>query len=1019
MQHSVSSSPGSVVHNMSEGVKLQEIREFTVQIRNSTTQEVVGTGFVVDEGIVTCAHVIRLAGVDPRFQDGKEVIVYFPEREGRQSLSIRAKIRNSFFPQHEDDVVLLELIDGQSPLGPGQVAKMGRARGSELNEFQSFGYRKLQNYQGLFAFGRIQGHIPKPQGSKLYGEPLMLSSQHIDQGMSGSPVLDIERNLIIGVVSQAWESAGLAHDRDTGLAVCAWVLSLDPLKLEMHDDLPKAYAPEPKIDIKEARNQAAPQQIVVWNNAPPSLTEWTGREQLLKDITMDWVDASVRITGLIGFGGEGKSSLARQWVDELLANRSRPQPEGIFWWGFYEKRNVDEFFNAALAYLSGGKIDAGKIPSANLKAQVIGAMLGAGRYLFVLDGLEVLQYQDGDMYGSIRSPDLKAFLEFFASQDHNSFCLVTSRAPLMDLISFSTYKHRDVDRLNPKDGRDLLRKLGVKGRDEELDRVVRDWDGHALTLSLLASYLKDLYGGDISQVQNIPPPTADEPPYKRVHRVLRRYDEHLSEAEKAFLKLFSAFRTPVGRDAFDKIFRVKSKREGWSLRKDRALNTPIAALDDFEFQAMVEKLVAYRILRYDPEVGYTAHPLIRAHYFTLLTSGDRLQVEKAHQQIKDYYLAKAQDLPEIPTLEDLIPLIEVVHHACQSGAYDEADEIHWEHINRGNESYIVHKLGAWETELEIMQEFFPGGDLAKDPLVSAIRSKGWILNEVGLCLKNIGRGNLVEGFYERGRELSLGSADWTNVSGTYLNLFDLYSYKGELARSLQAAGKALESARQAEDRSMECYSLTSLAWAYHLQGSLEKSSQAFLEAEALAKDVDSSKLFLCGMWGVLHADHLRCKDEADYARRVTEANLEICKRNHWLNSISRCQRVMGDLFVQFGQEEEAKESYGQALDIARSTSNKQVLVDALLARGRWFARSMKDSEAALSDLSEALEYARAGGYQLYEADIRIGLAWAHLAAGRKEDAAKEASYAKRMSEGMGYYWGKKDADEVLESIAED
>jgi hypothetical protein len=129
---------------MTGGVRLQEVREFVVQIRNSTTQAIVGTGFAVDEGIVTCSHVIRDAGVDPRGQDGKEVVVYFPERGGRQSISARARITANF-PQHDDDVVLLKLVDAQSPLGPGQVAKMGLAKDSRLHDFQSFGYRRLQN----------------------------------------------------------------------------------------------------------------------------------------------------------------------------------------------------------------------------------------------------------------------------------------------------------------------------------------------------------------------------------------------------------------------------------------------------------------------------------------------------------------------------------------------------------------------------------------------------------------------------------------------------------------------------------------------------------------------------------------------------------------------------------------------------------------------------------------------------------------------------------------------------------
>jgi GTPase SAR1 family protein len=57
------------------------------------------------------------------------------------------------------------------------------------------------------------------------------------------------------------------------------------------------------------------------------------------------------VTGLIGFGGEGKSCLARRWLDALLEDKTKPQPDGIFWWGFYEKRNVDEFFEAALSFM--------------------------------------------------------------------------------------------------------------------------------------------------------------------------------------------------------------------------------------------------------------------------------------------------------------------------------------------------------------------------------------------------------------------------------------------------------------------------------------------------------------------------------------------------------------------------------------------------------------------------------------------------------------------------------------------
>ena len=242
----------------------------------------------------------------------------------------------------------------------------------------------------------------------------------------------------------------------------------------------------------------------------------------------------------------------------------------------------------------------------------------------------------------------------------------------------------------------------------------------------------------------------------------------------------------------------------------------------------MKRLVDYRILRHEPGSGqYTTHPLIRAHYFTLLTKGHRGQAEEAHKQIKDYYLARAQGMPDKPTLEDLTPLIEVVHHACQCGAYDEADSIRWERIDRRTEYYITHKLGAWETELEIMQEFFPGGDTSQEPLVSSSGDKAWILSAVGLCLDNTGRGNLADRFYERGLAINLESGDWANASVNYQNLSDLYCYRGDLARSLQAAGQALDLARRAGRKDYERNSLAYQAWAYHLQGDWTRPANIF------------------------------------------------------------------------------------------------------------------------------------------------------------------------------------------------
>jgi hypothetical protein len=124
-----------------------------------------------------------------------------------------------------------------------------------------------------------------------------------------------------------------------------------------------------------------------------------------------------------------------------------------------------------------------------------------------------------------------------------------------------------------------------------------------------------------------------------------------------------------------------------------------------------------------------------------------------------------------------------------------------------------------------------------------------------------------------------------------------------------------------------------------------------------------------------------------------------------------------------GDHASARVHYESALKIARGISHRKSLIIALLARGRFFAKHIKDTNAAFSDLNEALGYCIESGYRIYEADVRVALAWAHLAVSdeqlavsNKQRAKAEAERALQMSSEMGYYWGKVDAEEVLERI---
>jgi tetratricopeptide (TPR) repeat protein len=304
-----------------------------------------------------------------------------------------------------------------------------------------------------------------------------------------------------------------------------------------------------------------------------------------------------------------------------------------------------------------------------------------------------------------------------------------------------------------------------------------------------------------------------------------------------------------------------------------------------------------------------------------------------------------------------------------------------------------------------------------------------ILNTIGSCLMSLGRLEEAAPFFEQYVTGNIAAKDWANASIGYGNLAGLHAYLGALEASAEAAGEALALAHRAEDKWLERTSLAYQARAAHLRGDLEPAGAAFAEAEEAQQEIFPQVRYLNHLPGIMHADHLRRAGDPDRARRVTEANLWISERfGGSPDVLSRCHRVLGDLDADPSADsgrrdhESARAHYDRALEIARGITYRPALIEALLARGRWAARygdltGLQDpSGLAFGDLNEALGYAVDGGYRVYEADIRVALAWGYVAAGDRAAGRAQAERAGRMSEEMGYYWGGVDAEEVLEAL---
>src|SRR5690349_18229545 len=95
----------------SQGVQLQRLRDFTVQIRDPVRDAIVGTGIIVAARgeVITCAHVARAALNVKELAEGLEVGVYLPWAQA-STRQRRARV-TGVFSGFDDDVVLLRISD--------------------------------------------------------------------------------------------------------------------------------------------------------------------------------------------------------------------------------------------------------------------------------------------------------------------------------------------------------------------------------------------------------------------------------------------------------------------------------------------------------------------------------------------------------------------------------------------------------------------------------------------------------------------------------------------------------------------------------------------------------------------------------------------------------------------------------------------------------------------------------------------------------------------------------------------
>ena len=630
------------------------------------------------------------------------------------------------------------------------------------------------------------------------------------------------------------------------------------------------YLPPEKIDLSKL---------------PSTDSKLFGREKELKKLADAWENPKTRVLSFIAWGGVGKSALVNEWLNRM-DDQNFQDAALVYGHSFYSQgtredtqASADSFINDALKWFD---CEIGPSSSAFEKGRALAAQITKKKTLLILDGLEPLQYPPGEMYGNLKDQAMQAMLRGLA-RSMKGLCIITSRAPVENLKNTDgrmTFAHQ-LKNLSEKAGLALLKSYDLKGPDIEFKKATREYQGHALALRLVGSYLNIVHHGDIRKRDLIPTVTKAPEQGGHARRVMESYEQWFEKDNKPeldILYLMGLFDRPASMEAID-ILKKEPPIPGLTQR--------LANLSFADWQISLKNLQTLSLLAKSENTennDLDCHPLIREHF------GEKLQKEKpktwqeAHSRLYEYY----KNLPEkeLPdTLEEMEPLFIAVRHGCLAGRHQEAfDDILWERIRRGQQAYVTKSLGGFGAYLACLSTFFnPPWNRPVSGLTEP--DKAVVLSWAGYALRAIGRLQEAKQPMKAGLELRRKQENWKDSAAISNNLSELILTLGHVKTSQDIANQCIEFADRSKDDFWMEGSRTAYADAFFQGGYPKEAEKLFLEAENMQKKRLPEVPYLYSFSGYLYCNLLLSSERYQEVLDRAKTTLEY-KEEHWYSLIS-------------------------------------------------------------------------------------------------------------------------------------
>jgi hypothetical protein len=306
-----------------------------------------------------------------------------------------------------------------------------------------------------------------------------------------------------------------------------------------------------------------------------------GRKQELA-LLDDWARGDDPVLVLEAIGGMGKSMLTWHWVSTRAPKLGIPWA-GRFWYSFYERgADMREFAITAVTYMTQQPPEAlRKLPEAEIMESLL-LELQRQPWLLVLDGLErvlvayhrsdAAQTRDDEIEGnsdrkgvkltdSIRPADDDMLRQLAASGP--SRLVMTSR--LMPHVLWADFaarpgvRHEVLQGLTPDDAEAMLRRAGISGDGERMQRHLKQTvGGHPLVVGFVAGLVRNALWAKMSFDRWIDDPRggaavnlADPELKQRQTHILKQAFDALEPDARALMARLGMLSGAVGLDVLE------------------------------------------------------------------------------------------------------------------------------------------------------------------------------------------------------------------------------------------------------------------------------------------------------------------------------------------------------------------------------------------------------------------------------------------------------------------------------------